>query len=214
MAGTESGLCRMRPGSRNSPIFKDFFDTLAAHRYNPRLMSNRQDRLPVQVDPYRLAEQGREYDGVLPLRQMKRLSPLLATDDGEVTLSLQFGVDEMGVHFLRGSIRVNLQLPCQRCLEPMAWPVDTSLALGFVDSTAEADRLPGGYEPYIVESVPLVLVDMIEDELLLSLPQIPMHDLENCPAQEYVEPQDEQQDKAGQDNPFQVLADLKTPDKG
>lgn len=189
---------------------------MTAHRYNSRLMSNRQDRLPVQVDPYRLAEQGREYDGVLPLRQMKRLSPLLATDEGGATVSLRFGVDEMGVRFLQGSIRVSLQLRCQRCLEPMAWPVDTELALGFVDSTAEADRLPGGYEPYIVESVPLVLGDIIEDELLLSLPQIPMHDLDNCPAQEYVEPQDEQdaqQDKAGQDNPFQVLADLKTPDK-
>lgn len=176
-------------------------------------MSKRQDRLPVQVDPYRLAEQGLEYDGVLPLRQMKRLSPLLADNTGEATVRLRFGVDDMGVHYLQGAIRVDLKLECQRCLEPMSWPVESELALGFVASTAEADQLPGGYDPYIVESVPLALIDMIEDELLLALPQIPMHDIEQCPAQEYVEPE-EQQDKAGQDNPFQVLADLKTPDKG
>lgn len=176
-------------------------------------MSKRQDRLPVQVDPYRLAEQGLEYDGVLPLRQMKRLSPLLSSIEGEAKVRLQFGVDDMGVHFLRGSIQASLELECQRCLQAMAWPVEAELALGFVSSTAEADQLPGGYEPYIVDTIPLALIDMIEDELLLALPQIPMHDIEQCPAQEYVEPE-EQQDMAGQDNPFKVLADLKTPDKG
>ena len=176
-------------------------------------MSRRQDRLPVQIDPYRLAEQGREYDGELPLRQMKRLLPLLATQTGAAAVSLRFGVDEMDVHYLQGTIQASLSVPCQRCLEAMRCPVDIDLALAFVGSTAEADRLPGGYEPFIVESVPVVLADMIEDELLLALPQIPMHKLEECPAQNYVEPEEEQ-DKAGQDNPFQVLADLKTPDKG
>lgn len=188
---------------------------MVTRRYNPRPMSRRQDRLPVQVDPYRLAEQGLEYEGVLPLRQMKRLLPQLATDDGEVSVSLHFGVDDMGVHFLTGSISANLVLLCQRCLEQMELPVETDLALGFVDSTAEADALPGGYEPYIVESVPVALIDMIEDELLLSLPQIPMHELQECSARQFVEPSDTgQQDEAGQENPFQVLADLKTPDKG
>lgn len=182
-------------------------------RYNSRPMSRRQDRLPVQVDPYRLAEQGREYDGELPLRQMKRLLPLLVTETGAAAVSLRFGVDEMGVHYLQGTIKVNLDVPCQRCLEAMRCPIEIDLSLGFTGSTAEADRLPGGYEPFIVESVPVVLADIIEDELLLALPQIPMHDLEECPAQDYVEPEEEQ-DKAGQDNPFQVLADLKTPDKG
>jgi uncharacterized metal-binding protein YceD (DUF177 family) len=39
--------------------------------------------------------------------------------------------------------------------------------------------------------------------------------LQECPARQFVEPSDTgQQDEAGQDNPFQVLADLKTPDKG
>ncbi len=178
-------------------------------------MSRRQDRLPVQVDPYRLAEQGREYEGVLPLRHMKRLAPMLATDEGEVSVSLRFGIDEMGVHFLEGSIRADLVVLCQRCLEEMRLPVETDLALGFVDSTAEADRLPGGYEPYIVESVPMALIDMIEEELILSLPQIPMHELQNCPAQAYLEAPDKtQQDKTGQETPFQKLADLKKPDKG
>ena len=207
------GPAGVRSGSRNSPIFKDFFDRNVIRRYNSRPMSKRQDRLPVQVDPYRLAEQGREYDGMLPLRQMKRLSPLLESDTGEASVGLRFGVDEMGVHYLKGTIRVDLALQCQRCLEHLAWPVDSTLSLGFVDSTAEADNLPGGYEPYIVESVPLALIDLIEDELLLALPQIPMHDVEQCPAREFVEPE-AQQDNADQDNPFQVLADLKTPDKG
>lgn len=152
---------------------------------------------------------------MLPLGQMKRLVPLLAAEEGEVQVRLRFGIDEMGVHYLTGSIDTALQLVCQRCLGELDLPVNTELSLGFVASAAEAERLPGGYEPYIVESVPVALIDMIEDELILALPQIPMHEPQDCPAQQYMtQAASHEQDQAGAENPFQILANLKKPDKG
>jgi len=182
-------------------------------------MSKRQERLPIQVDPFRLAEAGRLMDGDILLSQFKRLQPLLVSDQGRVQVELAFGVDPMGVPNLTGRIRVDLQLICQRCLQPMNWQIDNEVALAFVRHEAEEAAVPGPYEPYLVESVPVYLTDIIEDEVLLALPQIPRHPLAVCPARNMI--QEERPDKVESTavaehqakNPFDVLVKLKTPNK-
>jgi len=172
----------------------------------------------VQVDPFRFAETRRILEGDLPLRQMKRLAPLLASDEGAVSVALEFGVDEMGIAHATGRLRARLAIVCQRCLEPMAWQVDQPLALAFIRPGTDEAAIPGPYEPYVVEQNPLRLADLIEDEIMLALPQIPRHALEACPARHWVEGKPPAEAAAGQqdqtDNPFSVLAGLKTPNKG
>ncbi len=182
-------------------------------------MSKRQDRLPVEVDPFRLAEARRLLEGDIPLAQMKRLLPLLAQADGAIHLSLEFGVDSMGLANMTGTAQADLQLLCQRCLEPMAWPLELNLALAFIRPEVDEAGIPGPYEPYVVEAVPLRLSDMIEDEVILALPSIPRHELADCPASEWLQgdkPADT--DTAAEDeqrqNPFSALAELNTPNKG
>ena len=67
-------------------------------------------------------------------------------------------------------LKTELQLICQRCLEPYAFPVELQSILAWVRTEQEAERLPIRYEPYLVETNPLVLNDVIEDELKLTLP--------------------------------------------
>lgn len=176
----------------------------------------------MQVDPFRFAETRRILEGELPLRQMKRLLPLLASDEGSISVALEFGIDEMGVPHVTGRIRASLAIVCQRCLEPMAWEVDQPVALAFLrrgaGPAADEAAIPGPYEPYVVEENPLRLADLIEDEIMLALPQIPRHALEECPARHWVEGE-AKETAAGQaaagseqtENPFSVLAGLKTP---
>jgi uncharacterized protein len=205
--------------SRNSRIHKEFFDSRRGHSYNSRLMSKRQERLPVEVDPFRFAEARRLLEGEIPLKQMKRLVPLLASDSGSVHVSLEFGIDSMGVVNLVGDVQADLALICQRCLEPMDWSLKLSLALAFLRPNEDEAAIPGPYEPYVVDALPVRLTDMIEDEIILALPSIPRHDLAQCPAGEWV--QDEKpaakENAAAEnrrDNPFSVLAELNTPNKG
>lgn len=167
-------------------------------------------RLPHQIDPFRLAEAGAQLSGQLPLRQFSRLRELLADDTGVIEIRLDFDVDELGVPIVTGRVSASLDLKCQRCLEPYAFPVDAQIALAWVKTAQEADKLPIRYEPYVVEETPLLLNDVIEDELLLALPQIPMHDEADCPASKLLKQgnkvTDEPEQKA---NPFAVLAKLK-----
>ncbi len=166
----------------------------------------------MQVDPFRMAEARRILEGDVPLRQMRRLGALLEDDAGSARVRLEFGIDEMGARFLQGTIRAALSIQCQRCLEPMPWQVDLALSLGLLHP-GEDEARAGVHEPLIVDDVPMHLLDLLEDEILLALPQIPRHPLAACPAREYVEPAtapDRNEAAAAKSNPFSVLAGMKT----
>ncbi|MFP5344922.1 MAG: YceD family protein [Gammaproteobacteria bacterium] len=162
------------------------------------------ERLPLVVDVVRYVETGRRLTGELPLSGMTRLLPLLHNASGAVWLDLQFGKDDLTVANVRGEIRAQLRLQCQRCLQPFDYPVQVKCALGAVTSEAEADKLPGDYEPLLVTSQNMPLAAIVEDELLLALPVAPMHKEGECPAP--VQSADAQTSKP---SPFAVLGQLK-----
>lgn len=157
--------------------------------------------------------------GEIQLSQMKRLMPLLANAEGAVQLSLEFDVDTMGLATMTGTAQAKLELCCQRCLEPMGWPLQIQLALAFIRPKGDEAGIPGPYEPYMVESVPLRLSDMIEDEIILALPSIPRHELAQCPASEWLQEDksaatETAADEEQKQSPFSALAELNTPNKG
>lgn len=167
------------------------------------------ERLPVHIDPIRMAETRRLLEGRIALAEMARLSGSLLDSEGEVTVSLEFGVDSEGMRFMRGRIQAEVSLECQRCLETMRYPVDSEFSLALVRSTAEAEALPSHYEPLLVEGEPLFLRDIIEDELLLALPIVPMHAPEECSVGSSADEARKDTGATKKESPFAVLADLK-----
>lgn len=184
-------------------------------------MSNQRKRLPHEIDPFRLVESRSELEGSVPLKQLKRLGPLLVDDTGAVAIVLNFDIDELGVPFVSGRIETNLALVCQRCLERYDFPVDKDFTLALIKSEEEAENLPLRFEPYLVETTPLILNDVIEEELLLAMPQIPMHDRSECTAARWISNPEDEAIKSAERNackdedkesPFSVLANLKRKD--
>ncbi len=173
----------------------------------------------MEIDPFRLAEARRMLEGEILLTQMKRLLPLLANDSGSVHVSLEFGIDSMDVVNLTGEIQAHLTLVCQRCLEPMDWPLQLSLALAFLRPEEDEAGIPGPYDPFVVDVLPIRLTDMIEDEIILALPSIPRHELAQCPASKWLQDNEPVADRTAtaenrKDNPFSILAELNKPNKG
>ena len=172
-------------------------------------------RLPVQIDPIRLAKSRQILSGKLPLKSCKRLISLSNNEgSGSLQVDVEFGVDNENIHYCTGEITGELELTCQRCLETLKWPVKVPVKLAFVNNDFEAENLKGDYESHILDSVPLVMSDIIEDELLLAMPQVPMHPESECPASKILN-ELESGDTAGKDeaeqqadNPFAALASL------
>ena len=203
--------------SRNSPFLQDFFfDTKILRSYYCALMFN--ERLPVHIDPIRMAETRRLLKGHVPFSELKRLGESLVETGGNVEVSLEFGIDAEGIRYMNGRIRAVLMLECQRCLEPMPFDVDREFALGMVRNETEAEALPSHYEPLQIDGQPLFLRDVLEDELLLSLPVVARHAEDECSVtlNEADAPAEEEREDTGKEekeNPFSVLAGLKTDQK-
>ena len=141
---------------------------------------NKENTLPTILDPFRFADNAISIQGSLQLKNMQRLSASLSADSGGVSVDLAFGVDEQGTRFARGHFSTRLVLQCQRCLESFQYDVSEDLLLGIVQTEEEIDQLPTSYNPIIAENNEMIIQDIIEDELILSLPIVPMHRPDDC----------------------------------
>ena len=196
-------------------ICDTFFDTEVAPRYNPRPMSGQHQRLPLEVDPIRLATRKERFQGTIPLKQMKRLVNALSCGDGEVYIDVEFSVDINQVVILAGTIKADVKLICQRCMGEMELPIALDFQLAFVRSEAEMERLPEGYEATLIDNKSMMLSDIIEEEILLALPPIAKHLDESCNSDDVAEGWGSQQNEPDTEdverkNPFDILASLKT----
>lgn len=167
-----------------------------------------QQRLPDWIDPVSLIRQGRILEGRIPLERFARLAEHLYDTSGEIAVELHFGRFETGVEGMVGHIEGELRLTCQRCLEALKMPVRLDVNLGLVESEALIDRLPEGFEPLLLTEDRLHLIDLVEDELLLAIPDFPKHEEQDCHIN-LPSDADEAADAESKDNPFAVLNELK-----
>lgn len=169
--------------------------------------------IPEYVDPYRLAEQNLHLDGLVKLVDMQRLksSSLSVGEDENVSVNLHFGIDEQKLPYIKGHLKANLGLQCQRCLERFTYEIISDFALGIVKSLDEEKALPDQYEPAMVHEGQLALRELIEDELILNLPIIPRHEPEVCHVQ--LPHADAGWKESESENPFKVLQSLKHKQK-
>jgi uncharacterized protein len=123
--------------------------------------------LPKQVDVRRLIAVDTTLSAREPLSKFSRVADMLVSSDGDVDIDLHFYRDEQGIRRIDGEVVAQLQVQCQRCMKPMALPVDSRFAVAAVWSDDEAVRLPKDVEPYIVGEGLQDVRDLIEDELIL-----------------------------------------------
>ena len=135
----------------------------------PRSLLLDVDRLPVDDDPWVLE---------LPVTDLPRLAASLAGNDGVVRATVDFArVD--GVPRLHVGADVEVTLICQRCLQPMQVLLEGESQVALVENLAQADALPEDVEPVWVESRKVDLREVVEEELLLALPLVPMHEADD-----------------------------------
>jgi len=118
-----------------------------------------------------------QFAGTILVERLPRLVASLASAAGTLDVRLRAGKEIARPPFLRGEIRGELQLICQRCLEIFNWPLLAKVDLRLVRSEGEESKYLQDYEPYLIEDDRLPMHEMVEDEVLLALPLSP-----RCPA--------------------------------
>ncbi|MDQ7091345.1 MAG: YceD family protein [Methylococcales bacterium] len=165
--------------------------------------------MPDFIDPLAFAERQRQLTGKIALNEFTRLSDVLSNNNGCVKIDLFFSKSKR-LATLNGTMHADLNVECQSCLEVLSLPLAVSINLAFVESLEHADKLAGEYEPFILEEKKISLNQLIEDELLLALPDFPRHSQPCLDETQMDEAESvEDNEKKQSDNPFSILAQLK-----
>lgn len=161
------------------------------------------------IDSLDFARNGQKISGEVPVANLPRLLDVLESPQGVLSYTVLGVVDKQGAPALDVSISGSCRMRCQRCLNGLDYVIrlDTRLLLR---SQADLDMLDasvadGDEEEFdsILADEHLDVLDMLEEEILLSLPIAPKHELGACQATESGNAQEERQ------HPFAVLAKLK-----
>lgn len=134
-----------------------------------------------EIDSLHFAETAGRMSGEYSLQELSRLHDVLASRDGTLHWWLEGGRDA-GRPVLRLGVQGCLTLVCQRCLAPCVLPLTVEAILPVARNEEELARWESE-DPLLdglVAEPHLDVRDLIEDEVLLSLPAIPRHPMGEC----------------------------------
>lgn len=123
-------------------------------------------------------------EGVVEIAALPRLNQLLVDELGKVDVYLEFDSDDQRRNRIRGHVRANVNVYCQRCLESMPLDIGINIDAAAVISDEKAQQLPRNIEPVMLDEEELNVYELVEDEILLAMPIVTMHS-ESCGERQY-----------------------------
>lgn len=192
-------------------FLQESFDSCQVDAYHFAPMS--ESPLPNIIEPFKLAAKNVCLQGCVNLKTFPRLRADLQAESlsRQVDVELQFALSADGLAMVTGSLHAELGLQCQRCLGVVDVPIESMLNWVFAHDEAAALHVSASSELILLEESSISLFDLLEDELFLSLPCVPMHAEGKCDVPEAAETQPEQVQtkETVKISPFVVLADFK-----
>jgi len=127
---------------------------------------------PLEVD--RLADGGADVEFAVPLAELSGLRPQRTGLSGSVQGRVHFR-REAGIAVAELALEGVAKLQCQRCMQPMELPLSAEVRVGLIAREADVARVPADLEPMLAPAGRVSLGELITEELLLSLPIVPLH---------------------------------------
>ena len=169
------------------------------------------NQLPKVIKLFNFAKKERSLGGVYKISSIPRISEIARNKEDNVKVDLSFYLENNKTPCIKGIINLNIILDCQRCLEALPIELKVDFKLAFVRHEQQAEGLDSSYELYVTkeEEEELLTIDIIADEILLSIPMAPSHDFD-CNLiinnNEVVE--------ESRENPFTILKNIKIANDG
>lgn len=169
-------------------------------------------KIPRTVDPARAAQKRLDFEGIIQVSLFKRLEESVEGVKRDAQVSLSFELDEQRLVVISGKANIEVDLECQRCNEVFTHQCEVEFTYTPYYSEKSEEDAPEEYDLVDLNEYGEVdLIQLVEDEFILNLPQIAMHDEADCSVDSdnmvFGEiPEEVVEEKP---NPFDVLKSLK-----
>lgn len=163
------------------------------------------------IDPYKAAKKAVPIQLQIMAEAMPRMQEVTLNFE-PVSAEVEFFWDEQKRLRAQGMVSTQVEVTCERCLEAMPLTIEVALDAAVVWSEEQASQLSSDLEPWMGANERIDINSLLEDELLLALPIMPAHSIEDCKGMSSYTTQPEEE-TSERPNPFAGLASLmKTKD--
>ena len=159
--------------------------------------------IPTQIKLFEFANKGLSFSQNYKVSDFPRISDLSNNNQAALRAELNFSLKNR-IPCIKGKIQLDLALTCQRCLNEVSIHLQPKFQLAFIKNEQQCDDLGAGFETILNTDEEFSTIEFITDEVLISMPMIPMHDYE-CSSYKDTQPIKQQKPK----NPFATLKKLK-----
>lgn len=122
---------------------------------------------------------GGTWRGTLPLTAFERFAATVA-GGGDVEVAVRFEPDDRAWARVTGTCGVRAELACSLCGCDVVVPVECDLDFRLVASEAQAQALMPDLETVVATEDRISVVALVEDDLLLNLPESGCDDRDEC----------------------------------
>jgi len=167
-------------------------------------------QLPKTIKLFNFAKKEVNLHGEYKISNVPRVSEVARNVEDNLKVNLSFNLENGKTPCVKGIIESKIVLDCQRCLDTLDLNLKVLFNLAFVRFESQAEGLDKSFELYVIgEDEELDTLNLISDEILLSLPMVPSHEFD-CSLSVDKETKVEKVRK----NPFDVLKNIKIADFG
>lgn len=159
------------------------------------------------IDAFEFCRLAERREGEIAVADMKRLELECADVATSLRWTLQGGANSFGHPQLIMTVAGTVHLRCQRCMTSLEHVIESEQVLVLAKSDDQADEIETLLDDdtidVIVGSKAMNILDLVEDEALLSLPLAPKHEV--CPGNVVTDGSSDTR----KPSPFDVLKGLK-----
>jgi uncharacterized protein len=159
------------------------------------------------IDAFEFCRLAERREGEIAVADMKRLSAECVDVATSLHWTLQGGANSLGYPQLVMAVAGAIHLRCQRCMTSLEYVIESEQVLVLAKSNEQADEIEAQLDDDTIDVIvgmkAMNILDLVEDEALLSLPLAPKHDV--CPGNAATEGLSD----VRKPSPFDVLKGLK-----
>ena len=134
------------------------------------------EKLPAKFKLLNFAKKNLKIIDHCCISKFPRIYEMILNKDEQVDINLEFNLVSNRIPTLKGDLRLNVVIECQRCLKPLELALCSNISFAFIKSDEDLSLIDSSFEVVNDHNTEIDSHEFLTDEMLLTIPMIPKHD--------------------------------------